>query len=205
MPDFSRETRIGGRVAGVDEAGRGPLAGPVVAAAVILRSDVAKNLASLLDDSKRLSAIQRETAFAALLASGAEIGVGAASVVEISRLNILHASMLAMRRAVLRLKSLPDAALIDGNRCPDLPCPAYAMIGGDGLSLSIAAASIVAKVLRDRAMLRLSLRHPAYGWARNAGYATQFHRQALARIGPCVHHRPGFGTVRQLALQLARN
>ena len=202
MPDFSRETRIGGRVAGVDEAGRGPLAGPVVAATVVMRPNVAKNLASLLDDSKRLTAAQRETAFVALLASGAEIGVGAASVTEISRLNILHASMLAMRRAVLRLKFLPDAALIDGNRCPDLPCPAYAIIGGDGLSLSIAAASIIAKVLRDRAMLRLDVRHPGYGWAQNAGYATQFHRQALARIGPCRHHRPSFGTLRQLALVL---
>lgn len=203
MPDYLREKQIGGRVAGVDEAGRGPLAGPVLAAAVVMRPDVAASLATLLDDSKRLTAAQREVAFMALLASGAEIGVGAASVAEISRLNILHASMLAMRRAVLRLKSPPDAALIDGNRCPDLPCPAYAVIGGDGLSLSIAAASIVAKVLRDRAMLRLNLRHPGYGWAQNAGYATQFHRQALARIGPCVHHRPEFGTVRQLALQLA--
>ena len=203
MPDFSREKQIGGRVAGVDEAGRGPLAGPVLAAAVVIRPRIAAQLAALLDDSKKLSAAQREAAFAALLASGAEIGVGAASVAEICRLNILHASMLAMRRAVLRLKLLPDAVLIDGNRCPDLPCRSHPVIGGDGLSLSIAAASIVAKVLRDRTMVRLSLRHPGYGWAQNAGYATAGHRQALVRIGPCVHHRPTFGTVRQLALRLS--
>jgi ribonuclease HII len=203
MPDFSHEQRLGGRVAGVDEAGRGPLAGPVLAAAVILPLETARALATLLDDSKKLTADQRNQAFAALLASGAEIAVGAASVNEISQLNILHASMLAMRRAVLRLKFPPDAALIDGNRCPDLPCRSFAVIGGDGLSLSIAAASIVAKVLRDRAMARLDLRHPGYGWGQNAGYATATHRRALARIGPCVHHRPSFGTVRQFALRLS--
>ncbi len=204
MPDFTRESEAGGRVAGVDEAGRGPLAGPVTAAAVVFAGGVPARLAGLLDDSKKLSAGQREVAITLLQdcwrEGAAEIGVGAASVTEILRLNILHASMLAMRRAVLRLPAPPDLALIDGNRAPDLPCAASCVIGGDGLSLSIAAASIVAKVLRDRAMLRLDRRHPGYGWNANAGYATAAHRDALRRLGPTAHHRQGFGTVRQLVL-----
>jgi ribonuclease HII len=204
MPDFSREQQAGGRVAGVDEAGRGPLAGPVLAAAVVFPAGVPASLTGLLDDSKKLSGERRQAAFAALLACRAEgaveIGVGAASVTEILRLNILHAAMLAMRRAVLRLPEAPDLALIDGNRAPDLPCPASCVIGGDGLSLSIAAASIVAKVLRDRAMQRLDQRHPGYGWNANAGYATAIHRDALRRLGTTAHHRQGFGTVRQLSL-----
>ena len=202
MPDFEQEQKAGGRVAGVDEAGRGPLAGPVVAAAVVFAGGVPVRLAGLLDDSKKLSAGQLQAAFAALYAclreGEAEIGVGAASVTEIFRLNILHASLLAMRRAVLRLPGLPDLALIDGNRPPDLPCPARCVIGGDALSFSIAAASIVAKVVRDRAMQRLDRRYPGYGWHANAGYATEIHRAALHRLGRTVHHREGFGTVRQL-------
>lgn len=204
MPDFTRESEAGGRVAGVDEAGRGPLAGPVTAAAVVFAGGVPARLAGLLDDSKKLSAGKREAAFTLLWdcwrAGEAEIGVGAASVTEIFRLNILHASMLAMRRAVLRLPQAPDLALIDGNRAPDLPCAASCVIGGDALSLSIAAASIVAKVLRDRAMQRLDRRHPGYGWSANAGYATAIHREALRRLGTTAHHRQGFGTVRQLSL-----
>ena len=195
------EQRAGGRVAGVDEAGRGPLAGPVVAAAVIFPAGVPSPLARLLDDSKQLSAAQRDAAFAALLASGAaEIGIGAASVAEIVQFNILQAALLAMRRAVSRLSSPPDLALVDGNQTPPLACPVQCVIGGDGRSLSIAAASIVAKVIRDRAMTRLALRYPGYGWARNAGYATATHRQALRRLGPTAHHRASFGTVRQLRL-----
>lgn len=201
MPDFSREAAKGGRVAGVDEAGRGPLAGPVVAAAVVFPDGVPSELAGLLDDSKRLDPAARQAAFAALLACGAaEIGVGAASVGEIARLNILHASLLAMRRAVLRLPVPPGFALVDGNQPPALPCPLACIVGGDGLSLSIAAASIVAKVVRDRAMARLATVHPGYGWDANAGYATASHRAALARLGPTRHHRLGFGTVRRLAL-----
>lgn len=203
MPDFTRERAAGGRVAGVDEAGRGPLAGPVLAAAVVFAGGVPARLAGLLDDSKKLSAAQRAAAFALLLvcqrAGEAEIGVGAASVTEIERINILHASMLAMRRAVLRLPAPPGLALIDGNRAPDLPCPASCVIGGDGLSFSIAAASIVAKVLRDRVMQRLDRRYPGYGWAANAGYATAIHREALHRMGATVHHRMGFGTVRMIS------
>lgn len=196
-PDFTLELAHGGRVAGVDEAGRGPLAGPVVAAAVVFPHGVPKTLAPLLNDSKLLSAPARADAYAALRASTAEIGVGAASVAEIGRLNILHASLLAMRRAVLRLP-MPDLALVDGNQPPALPCPVQCCVGGDGRSLSIAAASIVAKVLRDRAMALLALRYPAYGWDRNAGYGTAAHRAALRSAGPCAHHRRGFGTVRQL-------
>ncbi len=201
MPDFTRERAHGGRVAGVDEAGRGPLAGPVVAAAVVFPAGVPEALAPLLDDSKRLAPEARRAAFAALLASGAaEIGIGAASVGEILRLNILGASLLAMRRAVLRLPVPPALALIDGNQPPALPCAVRCVVGGDGLSLSIAAASIVAKVVRDRAMTLLDQRHPGYDWAANAGYGTAAHRAALARLGPTRHHRTGFGTVRRLLL-----
>ncbi len=198
-PNFTREAQHGGRVAGVDEAGRGPLAGPVVAAAVIFPDGVPDGLAGLLDDSKKLSAAAREVAYSVLRTSNAEIGVGAASVTEILRLNILQASLLAMRRAVLRLPAVPDLALVDGNQAPALPCSITCCVGGDALSLSIAAASIVAKVVRDRTMVRLGRRHPGYGWASNAGYGTAAHRAALLALGPCPHHRAGFGMVRRLA------
>ncbi len=191
------EAEHGGRVAGVDEVGRGPLAGPVVAAAVVFPNGITADLAELLDDSKRLTAEQRNTAYVALLASGlADIGVGAASVPEISRINILRASLLAMRRAVGRLSALPDLALVDGNQDPRLPCPVRCVIGGDAACLSIAAASIVAKVVRDRAMARLAVRLPAYGWHSNAGYGTASHLAAIALHGPSRHHRPTFGAVR---------
>jgi ribonuclease HII len=200
MPDFTVESQHGGRVAGIDEAGRGPLAGPVVAAAVVFTSGVPAALAGLLDDSKKLTAAQREMAFAALrVCPTAEIAVGAASVGEIARLNILHAALLAMARAVRRLPAPPDLALVDGNRKPLLACQIRCVVGGDSRCLSIAAASIVAKVVRDRAMARLSARFPAYGWAENAGYATVLHRQALHRHGPTPHHRAAFGTVRLLS------
>ncbi|MGE0222175.1 MAG: ribonuclease HII [Acetobacteraceae bacterium] len=204
MPNYAMEKAAGGRVAGVDEAGRGPLAGPVVAAAVVFPTGVPNRLAALLDDSKKLSADQRLAAFLALRASGrAEIGVGAASVAEIDRLNILHAAMLAMRRAVGRLPVPPDLALVDGNYPPRLDCTVRCVVDGDALCLSIAAASIVAKVVRDRAMARLAVRFPAYGWDSNAGYATPRHRQAILTLGPTRHHRPGFGTVAQMSLDLA--
>jgi ribonuclease HII len=203
MPDYTREAMHGGRVAGVDEVGRGPLAGPVVAASVLFGAGVPPALALLIDDSKKLTAQSRETALHALRACpGVEIGIGAASVAEIGRLNILHASLLAMRRAVDRLPRRPDLVLVDGNQPPVLACPVQCVIGGDALSLSIAAASIVAKVVRDRLMSRLAARLPHYGWEQNAGYATQAHRLALRALGPSRHHRPGFGTVRQLALEL---
>jgi ribonuclease HII len=202
MPNLDMELAAGGRVAGVDEAGRGPLAGPVVAAAVVLRPDIPPELAAMLDDSKKLTSEQRLAAFLALRLSTAEIGVGAASVAEILRLNILHASMLAMRRAVLRLGVAPDLALVDGNYPPKLNCAVRCVVGGDALCLSIAAASIVAKVVRDRAMSRLAVRFPGYGWQANAGYATALHRDALRRLGPTRHHRAAFGTVAQLRLEL---
>jgi ribonuclease HII len=203
MPHYRLESQLGGRVAGVDEAGRGPLAGPVVAAAVVFRAGVPRGVASLLDDSKKLTQGQRDMAFAALRGCAeAEIGVGAASVAEIGRLNILRATLLAMARAVARLPCSPDFALVDGNQRPPLSCGVRCVVGGDGISLSIAAASIVAKVVRDRAMARLAVRFPAYGWEQNAGYATAAHRAALRSHGPTAHHRAGFGTVRQLALGL---
>jgi ribonuclease HII len=203
MPHYRFEARHGGRVAGVDEAGRGPLAGPVVAACVVFPARVPRGLAKLLDDSKKLTPEARDLAFAALrCAPGVEIGVGAASVGEIDRINILRASLLAMSRAVARLKVPPDLALVDGNQKPPLTCDIQCVVGGDAICLSIAAASIVAKVVRDRAMARLALRFPVYGWECNAGYATAVHRAALRTHGPTRHHRAGFGTVRQLALEL---
>lgn len=198
MPDYTHESQHTGRVAGVDEVGRGPLAGPVMAAAVVFTAGVPPGLAALLDDSKKLTAEQRQAAYVALLqCQTAEIAVGAASVAEIGRLNILHAAMLAMARAVMRLPTPPDVALVDGNRKPPLACTVRCVIGGDALCLSIAAASIVAKVIRDRAMTRLSARFPHYGWHSNAGYATGAHRRAVQRHGPCAHHRASFGAVRE--------
>ena len=187
------------RIAGVDEVGRGPLAGPVVAAAGVLPGRVPLGLAGLIDDSKKLSAGAREAAFAALVcADGVEIGVGAASVGEILRLNILGAAMLAMRRAVLRLGVVPELVLVDGNRAPDLPCAVRCVVGGDGSELCIGAASIVAKVVRDRCMARLDRRYPGYGWGANAGYGAPAHLAGLRALGVTVHHRAGFGTVRKM-------
>jgi ribonuclease HII len=196
-PHYKLERAAGGRVAGLDEVGRGPLAGPVVAAAVIFPKGVPRALAKLLDDSKKLTAERRLAASMALYASGAaEIAVGAASVAEIERINILQASLLAMRRAVMRLPGVPDLALVDGNRPPDLPCAVRCVVGGDGLSLSIAAASIIAKVARDRLMARLAIRFPHYGWETNAGYGTPAHCKAIAMRGISPHHRRGFAPVR---------
>ncbi len=176
-------------IAGVDEVGRGPLAGPVVAAAVILLRPV-----DGIADSKLLDAPTRER-LARSIREVALIGVAAASVVEIDRINILHASMLAMRRAVLRLGRLPDIALIDGNRAPELPCLVDTVVDGDRDVPAIGAASIVAKVTRDRLMRRLALRYPGNGWQTNVGYATAEHRDAVRRLGATCHHRRSFATV----------
>lgn len=197
MPDLSWEIRLGGLVAGVDEVGRGPLAGPVVAAAVILDPANLPRELDGLDDSKVLSAEARAH-YLTVLRRVAIIGIGAASVGEIDRINILQASMLAMARAVGRLARQPDVALIDGNRAPKLACRAVTLVKGDAISLSIAAASVVAKETRDRAMVQLDARYPGYGWARNAGYPTAAHRAALGVIGLTRHHRRSFGPVRAL-------
>ncbi|MDA0653455.1 MAG: ribonuclease HII [Proteobacteria bacterium] len=195
MPDLRLETEAGGVVAGVDEVGRGPWAGPVVAAAVIL--DVATlplSLAEAIDDSKRLSARRRRD-IAQQLRTCARIGIGAAATAEISALNILGATFLAMRRAVGALDVLPDLALVDGNRLPPLPCPARTIANAAGISLSIAAASIIAKVTRDRLMVRLGARYPGFGWERNAGYGTAEHQAALNRLGVTPHHRKSFAPI----------
>ena len=201
VPDFSRESlalaRGIARVVGVDEAGRGPLAGPVVAAAV--RLDPAR-IPPGLNDSKALTARARNRLFD-LLQAVAEIAVGAASVDEIDELNILHASHLAMARAVAGLQA-PGLVLVDGNLIPPgLPCPALAIIGGDARVLSIAAASIVAKVTRDRIMVDLAQQYPLFGWDRNKGYPTTAHRQALLDFGVTPHHRRSFAPVHNALYQ----
>ena len=219
MPDFSLETGIGAEIGsrqaviiGLDEAGRGPWAGPVVAAAVWL--DPGRNTAEFLDrldDSKKLSAAARER-LDATVADGVRAGIcaaglGLATVAEIDDINILQASLRAMARAVAELRRRsglnPDAALVDGTQLPELSCPARAVTGGDGRSLSIAAASIVAKVARDRAMADLARRYPGYGWERNRGYGTAEHRAALLRLGVSPEHRRSFRPVRE-ALSITR-
>jgi ribonuclease HII len=177
-------------VAGVDEVGRGPLAGPVGVGAVILDPD---DLPMGLNDSKALSASRREELAVAIYAKAIAVSLAFASVEEIDRFNIRGATLLAMKRAVAALSVKPHYALIDGRDTPPgLLCPARPIIGGDGLSLSIAAASIVAKVARDALMARLDAVHPGYGFARHAGYATREHAAALARLGPCPLHRLSF-------------
>lgn len=193
---FTKAADEGRVIAGLDEVGRGPLAGPVLAAAVVLLKPLAG-----LADSKTISAKRREVLAEALAQPGqALIGLGAASVGEIDVLNILGATMLAMQRALARLPITPDLALVDGNRTPVLPCPAESVVGGDGKVPAIAAASIVAKVTRDRLMAKLDRRHPGYGWSKNAGYPTAEHRQALLRLGLCEHHRRSFGPVKALVV-----
>lgn len=185
-------------VAGVDEVGRGPLAGPVVAAAVVL------NRASIpegLNDSKKLTAKRRDL-LTPLLRQSAQVGLGVASVEEIDALNILQASLLAMRRAVADLPVVPDHLLIDGNRLPvDLPCPATPVVSGDGRSPSIAAASIVAKTWRDNVMKEAATQFPGYGWETNAGYPTKCHKSALRDLGVTPYHRRSFAPVRDILWQ----
>ncbi|MGG1943297.1 ribonuclease HII [Trinickia sp. NRRL B-1857] len=180
-------------VCGVDEAGRGPLAGPVVAAAVIL--DPKRRIRGL-DDSKALSAKKREELYEKIVERSLSYCVASASVEEIDRLNILHATMLAMKRAVEGLSLLPTLARIDGNRCPELSVRSEAVIGGDALVPAISAASILAKVTRDRMLLELHERFPVYGFNAHAGYGTPQHLAALAEHGPCEHHRRSFAPVR---------
>lgn len=198
VADFSFETgRIAAGfriIAGVDEAGRGPLAGPVVAAAVVLNPD---SIPPGLADSKVLSASRREALFDQILHSSSAVGIGMAPAKEIDAINIRQATFAAMRRAVCAMAWEPDYALIDGRDVPPgLPCPASAIVKGDARALSIAAASIVAKVVRDRTMTRLSLSYPHYGFEQHAGYPTAAHRAALTRIGPCPFHRMSFAPLK---------
>ncbi len=185
-------------IAGVDEVGRGPLAGPVTAAAVRL---LPGRVPSGLSDSKALTAKRRDALFDLIMAE-AEVCIAHATVEEIDNLNILRASHLAMERALRGLPTPPDYALIDGNLLPrDLPCRGQAIIKGDALSLSIAAASIVAKVTRDRIMVDLAQQHPGYGWDRNAGYPTKEHQSALLNLGVTAHHRRSFKPVHNILYQ----
>jgi ribonuclease HII len=201
MPNFALERQCKGVVCGIDEAGRGPLAGPVVAAAVILDGEsMPRRLRRELDDSKKLTREEREEYFA-IIKRCARIGVGAASVTEIDRVNILQATFLAMRRAVARLAIAPDIALVDGNQPPPLSCEIRTVIGGDGLSLSIAAASVIAKVTRDKLMRALAERYAGYGWDTNVGYGTEEHRRAILALGPTPHHRKSFAPL-QFSLDL---
>ncbi len=193
MPDLTIEQSVGGIVAGIDEAGRGPWAGPVVAAAVILDYH---SIPQGMDDSKKLTKKHREKLFP-LIMQQCRTGIGIADCEEIDRLNILQATKLAMLRAVEALPIIPDTALVDGNSLPDLPCNAQAVIKGDSKSLSIAAASIIAKVTRDRIMAGLHMEFPQYGWDSNAGYGTKQHQEALAGYGITPHHRKSFAPVKR--------
>ena len=197
-PDFSFERAARKRglapVCGIDEAGRGPWAGPVVAAAVILDPD---NIPDGIDDSKKLTAARREQLFA-VIGRSAVIGIGIAGVSRIDRDNILAATLWAMGEAVRKLSIHPALALIDGNRAPSLRCTAQTIVAGDRRSLSIAAASIIAKVTRDRLMAALDCEFPGYDFARHKGYGTELHRHALARLGPSPQHRRSFAPIREI-------
>jgi ribonuclease HII len=182
-------------ICGIDEAGRGPLAGPVVAAAVILPR---KGRPKGLNDSKQLTSEAREE-LAAAIRRVAIVGVGVASVAEIDAINILRASHLAMKRAFEALPEMPVAAIVDGNMAPDLPCPVEWVIDGDVIVPIVSAASIVAKVERDRMMTELCAQYPGYGFAKHKGYSTPEHQEALRRLGPCAIHRMSFKPVRDAA------
>lgn len=202
-PNFTFEEKLqarhGSPVAGIDEAGRGPWAGPVVAAAVIL--DVS-HVPEGLNDSKKLSEARRDDLYA-LIISSAHVGVGIADVARIDRDNILQATLWAMGQACKALPRTPATALIDGNKCPVLDCPAYPLVKGDALSLSVAAASIIAKVTRDRIMAELAKTHPGYAWERNKGYGTRDHSVGLNQLGVTIHHRRSFKPVQAVLTQNA--
>lgn len=183
-------------ICGIDEVGRGPWAGPVMAAAVILPATL-PDFFSGVTDSKKLTTAKREALYPQLLAH-CQIGIGQASVEEIDNLNILQATFLAMTRAFEALPVRPDFAYVDGNRLPPLPCKAEAVIGGDAKVPAIAAASIVAKVTRDRLMAELCAANPGYGWATNAGYGTKTHQEGLAALGLTPHHRRSFAPIKAI-------
>jgi ribonuclease HII len=192
--DLSLEREYKGVVAGVDEAGRGPWCGPVVASAVIV--DQSQFLEGV-NDSKKLSKAKRERLYDEIF-KNADVGVGEASAQEIDQLNILEATKLAMARAVSKLSVTPDTILVDGNQCLNIEIPSHPIIKGDSLSLSIAAASIVAKVTRDRVMSELAQKYPEYGWESNSGYGTKQHQEALSLYGVTPHHRKSFKPVAKL-------
>jgi len=202
IPDFEfeRAALANGAtvVAGVDEVGRGPLAGPVTAAAVILNPDA---IPEGLNDSKKLTAKRRQALYEVLMET-ADVSIAHASVEEIDEINILEASHLAMRRALAGLGRVPDYALVDGNRMPrDMPCAGETIIKGDARSVSIAAASIVAKTVRDALMVELAQQHPGYGWETNAGYGSKTHLEALRNLGVTPHHRRSFKPVHNILYQ----
>jgi len=204
MPDFSYEDQCPTPVVGIDEVGRGPLAGPVLAAAVAIdRERADPSLVAALNDSKKLSAKRREILYELLVKDpGITWATGEASVEEIDAVNILQATYLAMARAVENLPITPAFALVDGNKIPPkLPCPAKYIIKGDGISASIAAASILAKVTRDRIMLGLDSTYPDYGWCRNSGYGTAEHKAGLVKKGLTKHHRKSFAPIRKMLTQ----
>ena len=204
MPDFKNEDCFSGKVVGIDEAGRGPWAGPVVAGAVIINNrDLLSPLLKELDDSKKLSASKREKLYAELLQEQSRgnlyLGIGLASCREIDELNILQATFLAMKRAVAALPVCPDVALIDGNRAPvDFVCPVQTIIKGDSLSVSIAAASIAAKVYRDGLMADLAKKYPFYGFEKNAGYGTKLHIEGLQKYGISPEHRQSYKPIQEI-------
>lgn len=194
-PDLTIETALAERlVAGIDEAGRGPWAGPVVAAAVVLDR---RNIPVGLDDSKKLTAAVRERLFVEIM-DCADVGVALSGVDDIARNNVLGATFHAMQRAFAALRRAPKLAIVDGPNAPALPCPAHPVVKGDQRSLSIAAASIVAKVTRDRLMQTLALDFPGYGWERNKGYGTAEHAAALRRLGVTPHHRRNFKPIQRI-------
>ncbi|HWD50433.1 MAG TPA: ribonuclease HII [Rhizomicrobium sp.] len=199
MPHYIYESRVlktmDGPICGVDEAGRGPLAGPVVAAAVILDR---KKMPKGLNDSKQLDADTREELYAVIVERSVAWGVGIGTVDEIDLINIRQATHLAMARAVRELKIVAMFALVDGNDAPPLPCPCDTIVEGDAKSVSIAAASIIAKVTRDRMMRSLHYEHPHYGWFNNKGYGTPDHYAGLEKHGPCPHHRRSFGPIHNM-------
>jgi len=197
-PSLAIEKTIDGPVAGLDEAGRGPLAGPVVAAAVIFHTVPSRRKLRRIDDSKQMLPEEREEVFS-WLPGYAHIGVASCSVEEIDTLNILWASMLAMKRALANLALAPVTALVDGNtEPPEMPCPVRCIVEGDATSISIAAASIVAKVTRDRQMVALAERYPGYGWERNMGYGTPEHRLGIDFLGINSQHRRTFRPISEL-------
>ena len=199
MPHYIFESRVlktmAGPVCGVDEAGRGPLAGPVIAAAVIFER---KRIPKGLNDSKQMTPEDREEAYLKVMDAALAVGVGEASVDEIDLVNIRQATHLAMARAVRMLSLAPMFALVDGNDPPALPCPCDTIVDGDARSVSIAAASIIAKVTRDHMMIALHEEFPGYRWVTNKGYSTEEHLEALNRLGPCHHHRRSFAPVHRL-------